>query len=114
LPGGTGHLGGRAGVELLARGLDAQAAAARHRVARVEREVDEHLADLPLVDAHEGRASSSSAASSRMSSPMTRRSIRPMSSMTGLRSSTHGLSALLRPNERSCVGQIGRPWRPRS
>ena len=40
-------------VELDRLGLDGQGAAGRHRVARVHREVDDHLLDLAAVGSHE-------------------------------------------------------------
>ena len=46
----------RARLELELARRDRQAAAGRHRVARVHREVDDHLLDLAGVDAHRRRA----------------------------------------------------------
>ena len=82
-------------------GLDRHRAAVRHRVARVDREVDDHLLDLRRVGLHRREARARASSTSSTSSPIRRRSRLSMSATTALRSSTRGCSTCRRLNASS-------------
>ena len=81
-------------VELDVGGLDREPAAARHRVARVGGEVEDHLLDLRAVGLDRERRQSASWTLTCTSSPMIRSSIGSMPPTIALRSSTRGLQHL--------------------
>ena len=82
-------------------GLDRQRAAVRHRVARVDGEVDDHLLDLRRVGAAPSRARARASITSSTSSPIRRRSICPCRRRPRSGRATRGCSTCRRLNASS-------------
>ena len=89
------------------RRLDRRACRPRHRVARVDDEVHDHLLDLPRVGLHAAERPARSIVTSSMSSPIRRRSILSISPTTSFRSSDPRLQDLLAAEREELARQRG-------